>query len=68
MSVGSWCAMSADTKQYLQIDLIRPTNIVAVATQGMPYPEGNWVTSFTLSYSCNGTTWFVYEEEGKQKV
>lgn len=60
MLYGAWCAQTEDINQYLQIDLLKPTIIVAIATQGMAIPSGNWVSSYTLSYSCNGTDWFLY--------
>ncbi|XP_031564686.1 coagulation factor V-like [Actinia tenebrosa] len=67
-SFGSWCASATDSSQYLQVDFKTHQTIVAIATQGMAFPDGNWVTSYTLSYSCNGTTWFVYGENGKRKT
>ena len=64
---SAWCAAENDSKPYLQIDLGRLYIICAVSTQGNSQGE-QWVTTYTLQLSKDGTTWTDYQEEGKVKV
>ena len=41
--------------------------IYAVSTQGNPQAD-EWVVTYTLQVSTNGTTWTDYEEFGQVKV
>ena len=64
---SSWCASTSDTSPYLQVDLRIPYIICAVSTQGNSQGS-QWVESYTLQSSTNGTTWTDYKENGKVKV
>ena len=64
---SSWCASTSDTSPYLQVDLQIPYVICAVSTQGNSQGS-QWVESYTLQSSTNGTTWTDYKENGKVKV
>ena len=64
---SSWCASTSDTSPYLQVDLQIPYVICAVSTQGNSQGS-QWVKSYTLQSSTNGTTWTDYKENGKVKV
>ena len=64
---SSWCASTSDTSPYLQIDLQIPYIICAVSTQGNSQGS-QWVESYTLQSSTNGTTWTDYKENGQVKV
>ena len=64
---SSWCASTSDTSPYLQVDLQIPYIICAVSTQGNSQGS-QWVESYTLQSSTNGTTWTDYKENGKVKV
>ena len=46
---------------YLQVDLLNNSIITAVATQGLP-ANGNIELRYKLNYSCDGKTWFEYQE------
>ena len=64
---SSWCASTSDSSPYLQIDLQTPYIICAVSTQGNSQGS-QWVESYTLQSSKDGTTWTDYEENGQVKV
>ena len=64
---SSWCASTSDTSPYLQIDLQIPYIICAVSTQGNSQGS-QWVESYTLQSSKDGTTWTDYKENGHVKV
>ncbi|CAH3028552.1 unnamed protein product, partial [Porites evermanni] len=66
--LGSWCAATQDTSQYIQVDLPASRNISGVATQGSVM--GTWVTEYTLNYSMDGLHWNTYcnQTDGKIKI
>ena len=64
----SWCADTPDSiNPYLQIDLQTLHIICAVSTQGNPQ-AGEWVKTYALQVSTDGSTWTDYEEFGQVKV
>ena len=65
-SGSSWCA-STNTDQYLQLDLGTTYVICAVATQGNSKAE-QWVVTYQLQSSTDGTTWTDYKEGGQVRV
>ena len=51
--------------QWFQIDLLKTTNVSAVASQGVDIMvAGYWVTEYSLNYSCDGIKWFSYSFQG----
>ena len=66
-SGSSWCAGTSDTNPYLQIDLQTLHIICAVSTQGNSQAD-QWVKTYKLQFSINGTTWTDYKEAGQVKV
>ena len=65
---GAWCAKSNDGNQWLQVSFGRQTTVTKVATQGR-YDSNQWVTSYSLSYSVDGTHWVWYRlSDGHIKV
>ena len=66
-SGSSWCARTNDTNPYLQIDLQTLHIICAVSTQGNSQAD-QWVKTYKLQFSINGTTWTDYKEVGQVKV
>ena len=64
---GSWCASTSDNNPYLEIDLQTFRIICAVYTQG-DSPADNWVKTYSLQISTDGTFWTHYNEFGKVKV
>ena len=66
-SGSSWCVGRSDTNPYLQIDLQTLHIICAVSTQGNSQAD-QWVTTYTLQLSTDGSTWTDYKEGGQLKV
>ena len=66
-SGSSWCAGTSDSNPYLQIDLQTLHIICAVSTQGNSQAN-EWVKTFTLQSSIDGSSWPNYEEDGVLKV
>ena len=63
----SWCAKGNDRNPYLQIDLQTLHIICAVSTQGNSRAN-QWVKTYKLQLSTNGSTWTYYKEDGQVKV
>ena len=65
---GAWCANisgGSETKrnydQYIQIDLLKLTNITRIATQGREYNGGReYVKDYRISYSKDSLNWIFY--------
>ena len=64
-SGSSWCAGTSDTNPHLQIDLQTLHIICAVSTQGNSKAD-QWVKTYKLQLSTDGTTWTNYTELGGQ--
>ena len=56
---GVWCARSNNGNEWLQVNFGRETTVTKVATQGR-YSGNNWITSYSLSYSVDGSHWAWY--------
>jgi hypothetical protein len=66
-SSSCWSAKVNQAGEYLQVDLGREFYVTKVATQGrLGYPQ--WVTSYSLKYSLDGSTWIGYQQDGTAKV
>ena len=57
--IGGWAALTADQDQWLQIKFSQIFQISGVATQGRA-DEAQWVKSYKLEYSTDGSTWTYY--------
>jgi len=66
-SGSSWCAGTSDSNPYLQIDLQTLHIICAVSTQGNSQAE-QWVKTYKLQLSTDGSKWTNYKEGGQLKV
>ena len=66
-SASSWCAETTDSNPYLQIDLQTLHIICAVSTQGNSQAD-QWVKTYKLKLSTDGSTWTDYKEGGQVKV
>jgi len=60
----SWCASTADTNPYLQIDLGVSYVLCSIETQGNSQNE-NMVTSYSIQTSMDGVAWRDYKVEDK---
>ncbi|KAM4634047.1 EGF-like repeat and discoidin I-like domain-containing protein 3 [Polymixia lowei] len=62
--VNAWSAARNDQKQWIQVDLLAPTKITGVITQGARYfGRAQFVGSYKLAYSNDGISWTVYQDE-----
>ena len=57
---GAWSALRNDVHQWLQVDLGAETEVTGIQIQGRQDWD-QWVTSFTISYSSDGTTYRPYQ-------
>ena len=60
----SWCSNTQANTEYLQVDLGKIATLTGIATQGDKI-EDEWVKTYTLKYSINGSTWTEYKEGGQ---
>ncbi|XP_078667263.1 uncharacterized protein LOC144909086 [Branchiostoma floridae x Branchiostoma belcheri] len=67
--VGAWSAGGNGPGQWLQVDLGEATFVTGVITQGRQNSYAQWVTSYKLQFSVNGTDWTTYAgSDGSDKV
>ncbi|EDO43841.1 predicted protein [Nematostella vectensis] len=60
----SWAAKHLVEGEYLQVDLGRDARVGQVSTQGSPKWElQQWVTSYRLAASDDGTVWMDYQRD-----
>ena len=64
---GSWVPTSLNAHQWLQVDLGKKTSVTEIKTQGR-YNYDQWVTSYRVSYSNDGSNFQTYQENNKDKV
>ena len=64
---GTWVPTVLDGHQWLQVDLGKKTEVTGIKTQGR-YNAHQWVTSYRVSYSNDGSTFQIYKENNKDKV
>lgn len=72
---GAWCSQSNDPNSWFQIELDPSIEVGGIATQGRNVNSdlykgaSQWVTSYTLSYSNDQTTWTpVKSEDGTPQM
>ena len=64
---GSWVPTFNNGQQWLQVDLGKKTWVTDIKTQGR-YNAYQWVTSYGVSYSNDGSNFQTYKENNKDKV
>ena len=65
--IKAWCASTGEANPYLQIDLETIHIVCAVSTQGNPNAD-QWIETYTIQVSTDGTHWTDYKEHGQNKV
>lgn len=64
--VNAWTPSRNDQKQWIQVDLLSPTKITGVITQGArDFGRVQFVGSYKLAYSDDGISWTVYQDEAQ---
>ena len=65
---GAWIAGIDDENQWIQVGLLRQTDITGVLIQGNPTSD-RWVSKFQIQYSLNNVNWvFVKNEADDNEV
>ena len=64
---GGWIAKYNNRKQWLQIDLGAASRVKRIATQGR-YDANQWVKSYTVSFSHDGSRFYPYREGRRTRV
>ncbi|CAH1244450.1 FCGBP [Branchiostoma lanceolatum] len=64
-----WCPETANTEQWLQVNLGSEVKVAGVVTQGQGGGLDAWVTSYKLLYSLDGDKWTaILDGQGREKV
>uniref|UniRef100_A0A667YB57 EGF like repeats and discoidin domains 3 n=1 Tax=Myripristis murdjan TaxID=586833 RepID=A0A667YB57_9TELE len=64
--VNAWTAAWNNQKQWIQVDLLAPTNITGVITQGArDFGLVQFVSSYKLAHSDDAVSWTVYQDESQ---
>ncbi|CAH1244449.1 PKD1 [Branchiostoma lanceolatum] len=64
-----WCPETANTEQWLQVNLGSEVKVAGIVTQGQGGGLDAWVTSYKLLYSIDGDTWTtILDGQGQEKV
>ncbi|EDO33337.1 predicted protein, partial [Nematostella vectensis] len=64
---GGWAAKHNDNKQWLQLDLKSYKTVTRIATQGRK-DANQWVTSYRVEYSQDGSVFSSYQHNGKDVI
>ena len=66
---GAWSSEHLTIEEWLQVDFQKSVTVGKVATQGRPdYNWPQWVETYSLSYSMNGSVFTVLQQNGADKV
>ncbi|XP_035669067.1 uncharacterized protein LOC118411132 [Branchiostoma floridae] len=66
---GGWAAHDNIVGQWLQVDLGEMKQVKGVITQGRFSGDAQWVTSYKLLFSADGTSWTAYaNSDGTDKI
>nr|XP_030705085.1 EGF-like repeat and discoidin I-like domain-containing protein 3 [Globicephala melas] len=66
--VNAWTSGHNDQSQWLQVDLLVPTKVTGIITQGAKdFGHVQFVGSYKLAYSNDGEHWRVYQDEKQRK-
>ncbi|XP_018600510.1 EGF-like repeat and discoidin I-like domain-containing protein 3 isoform X2 [Scleropages formosus] len=66
--VNAWTSGHNDQSQWLQIDLLLPTKVTGIITQGAKdFGHVQFVGSYKLAFSNDGETWTVYQDVKQKK-
>ena len=67
--IGAWSAKYNDQNQWLRVDLGSSKHVTRLATQGRNSNRfDQWITSYKVEYSSDGSSFHCYHEHGTDKV
>ena len=65
---SAWSAKTNDENQWLQVDFVRPVQVTHVLTQGRGDCCNQFVSSYSISYSQDSSTYETYMQNGSVVV
>ncbi|KAG9354359.1 hypothetical protein JZ751_001065, partial [Albula glossodonta] len=66
--VNAWTSGHSDQSQWLQVDMLLPTKVTGIITQGAKdFGHVQFVGSYKVAYSSDGERWIVYQDEKQKK-
>ncbi|ETE62036.1 EGF-like repeat and discoidin I-like domain-containing protein 3, partial [Ophiophagus hannah] len=66
--VNAWTSGHSDQSQWLQIDLLVPTKVTGIITQGAKdFGHVQFVGSYKVAYGNDGQHWTIYQDEKQKK-
>ncbi|XP_049325040.1 EGF-like repeat and discoidin I-like domain-containing protein 3 isoform X1 [Astyanax mexicanus] len=66
--VNAWTPAQNDQSQWLQVDLLLPTKVTGIITQGAKdFGHVQFVGSFKLGFSNDGEKWSIYQDESQHR-
>ena len=65
---SAWSAKTNDENQWLQVDFVRPVQVTHVLTQGREDCCNQFVSSYSISYSQDSSTYETYMQNGSVVV
>uniref|UniRef100_A0A673WE43 EGF like repeats and discoidin domains 3 n=1 Tax=Salmo trutta TaxID=8032 RepID=A0A673WE43_SALTR len=66
--VNAWTSGHSDQSQWLQVDMLLPTKVTGIITQGAKdFGHVQFVGSYKVAYSNDGERWLVYQDEKQRK-
>ncbi|MBN3271089.1 EDIL3 protein, partial [Polyodon spathula] len=66
--VNAWTSGHNDQSQWLQVDLLIPTKVTGIITQGAKdFGHVQFVGSYKVAYSNDGQRWVIYQDEKQHK-
>ncbi|XP_076842717.1 EGF-like repeat and discoidin I-like domain-containing protein 3 isoform X1 [Brachyhypopomus gauderio] len=66
--VNAWTSAQNDQSQWLQVDLLLPTKVTGIITQGAKdFGHVQFVGSYKLAFSNDGEKWQIFQDKKQQK-
>ena len=65
-SAGGWYTQTDNLNQWIQVDLMIPTWVTGVKTQGREDWHYAWVTEYKVEYSKDGQNWMFVQSNSDQ--
>uniref|UniRef100_A0A4W4H8S1 EGF-like repeats and discoidin I-like domains 3a n=1 Tax=Electrophorus electricus TaxID=8005 RepID=A0A4W4H8S1_ELEEL len=66
--VNAWTSAKNDQSQWLQVDLLLPTKVTGIITQGAKdFGHVQFVGSYKLAFSYDGEKWHIFQDKKQQK-
>ena len=67
-TAGGWYTQTDDFNQWIQVNLMIPTWVSGVKTQGREDWHNAWVTEYKVEYSSDGQNWNFVQSNNEQNI